>query len=464
MARQPIDHYAETLEPGVRESVLNGSRLKIQAREKVLFGDYPHADDLRKAAGDLKQHTLEHLDKYLEQAVGRLEENGVHVHFAVDDTSARQQILNIYRRAGVNKVCKSKSMVTEEIHLREYLDSHGIETVETDLGEFIVQLDGDHPSHIVTPIIHKNRKQIARTFEEHGLGEYNEDPETITRRARAHLRQKYLTSEGTMTGANFISAESGRLVIVTNEGNSRFGLAGARVHVAVVGIEKLVPRDEDLALYLNLLARSSTGQQLTVYTEFINGPRSKNQVEGPEAMHVVFIDNGRSETLASDCAEALRCIRCGACLNVCPVFRQASGHAYRHTYPGPIGAILAPNLVGKKEFPGLADLPKASSLCGACNEVCPVNIPIPDLLLRLRNRGKKLKAKRASINAPSMGGWAILASSPPVWKASLQGGKLLNILPHSWLPAKAVRTWLRDRSLPEWQGGEFRKWMKNRMK
>lgn len=460
---QPIDHFAETLDPEVRTSVLDSSRKKISGRERMLFGDYPEADRLRRWAGDLKQHTLEHLDTYLEQATAKLEGNGVNVHFAVDAESARKQIIDIFQAASVTTIAKSKSMVTEEIHLRAALEEVGIETVETDLGEFVVQLDNDHPSHIVTPIIHKNRRQVADTFLKHGLGDaYSDDPETITRRARAHLRGKYLASTGTITGANFVSAESGRLAIVTNEGNSRFGLAAAKVHVAVIGIEKLVPKDADLAIFLNLLARSSTGQHFTVYTEMITGPRAEGQPEGPEVMHVVFVDNGRTETLASDCREALRCIRCGACLNVCPIFRQASGHAYRHTYPGPIGAILAPNLVGKEEFPEYSDLPKASSLCGACNEVCPVDIPIPDLLLRLRNRGKELKAKKSSIGAPPMAGWAALASNPVLWKTSLFGGKLLDVVPKSWIPVPAARTWLRDRTIPEWHGGEFRKWMRNR--
>jgi L-lactate dehydrogenase complex protein LldF len=353
-------------------------------------------------------------------------------------------------------------MVTEEIELRQHLEKHGIEAVETDLGEFIVQLDDDTPSHIVSPIIHKNRRQIAQTFEDHGLGDFNDDPETITRRARKHLRQKFLGAQGTITGANIVSADSGRIVIVTNEGNARFGLAGAKVHIAVTGIEKIVPTDRDLALILHLLARSATGQHLSVYTEFVGGPRSTNQPEGPEQMHVVFLDNGRSETLGSEYSEALRCLRCGACLNVCPVFRQASGHAYRHTYPGPIGAVLAPNLVGKARFPELADLPKASSLCGACNEVCPVNIPIPDMLLKLRNRGKEEHAAKSQIASPGMGPWASLAMRPVAWRTALSAGHIMNVLPKSLIPHPAAQTWLKDRTLPKWEGGAFRKWMKDR--
>lgn len=462
MKLQPIDQFAKDLDPEVNQSIHKASSRRVILRENMLFGDFPNANKLREWAGELKRHTISHLDQYLEQTVAKMESNGVRVHFATDPDSARTQILDIFKKNNVTRFCKSKSMVTEEIEIRPYLEAHGIETWESDLGEFVVQLDNDHPSHIVTPIIHKNKRQVAETFKKHGMGEYTEDAQTLTRQARVFLRQKYLSSTGTMSGANFVSAESGRIVVVTNEGNCRFGLAAAKIHIAVVGIEKIVPTDEDLALYLNLLARSSTGQHWSVYTEFMGGPRSENQTEGPEQMHVVFVDNGRTETLASDCREALHCIRCGACLNVCPVFRQASGHAYRHTYPGPIGAVLAPNLVGKEGFPELADLPKASSLCGACNEVCPVNIPIPDLLLRLRNRGKEAGAPMSKIAAPPMGAWSMMASSPTAWKLALKGGHVMNVLPHSMVPVPAMQTWLKDRTLPAWEGGKFRQWMKGR--
>ena len=256
-----------------------------------------------------------------------------------------------------------------------------------------------------------------------------------------------------------MSAESGRLVIVTNEGNSRFCLAATRCHIAMVGIEKIVPRDRDLGLFLNLLARSATGQQLTVYTEFISGPRSPAQPDGPEEMHVIFVDNGRTDVLATECRDILRCIRCGACLNVCPVYRQASGHAYRSVYPGPVGAVLSPLLAGE-QFAAFADLPRASTLCGACTEVCPVNIPIPDLLLRLRD-----KAKREGVPSPGtppMGAWAQLASHPAAWKAALFGGAVINHVPARLLPVPALRAWAEQHALPEWRGGEFRAWLKHR--
>lgn len=458
---QKIDIVARDLNQEVRQSTYLSSKAKTEKRMAILAKDYPDPDKLRETAGLVKQHTLEHLDEYLAQAEASLKANGAHVHFATDDESANATILKIMQDNSATRMVKSKSMVTEEIHLLPYLEKHGMDIVETDLGEFIVQIDHDHPSHIVTPIIHKNRRDIAKSFEREGLGEYNDDPETITRRARKYLRQKYLDADVGLTGANFVSAESGRIALVTNEGNARFSVAANRIHIVVVGIEKLIPKDRDFSLFLNLIARSATGQQLTVYNQFINGPRSASQPHGPEQMHVVFLDNRRTEVLASDCREILRCIRCGACLNVCPIFRQAGGHAYRSVYPGPVGAVLSPLLAGNR-FPELADLPKASSLCGACNEVCPVNIPIPDLLLRLRDKAKREKARDAMKGTPSLGLWATLCSQPAMWKTALSMGHTMNYIPTEMIPHPSARSWQQARKLPKFQGGEFRKWFKNR--
>lgn len=459
MAVQPIDRYAATLPPDKRAAVYDGTKTGHEKRTKLLFDHYADPNALRRLAGEIKQHVVENLDTYLPQAEAALKANGVQVHWASTAEAANRTVLEIMRRRGATRIVKSKTMVSEETQLAEYLEKQGIEAVETDLGEFIVQIDHDHPSHIVKPIIHKNRREIARSFEKHGLGEFNDDPQTITARARKFLRRKYFEADVGLTGANFVVAESGRLVLVTNEGNSRFCLAATKCHIAMVGIEKLLPRDRDLGLLLNLLGRSGTAQQLTVYTEFIRGPKSATQPDGPEEMHVIFVDNNRTEVLASECRDILRCIRCGACLNVCPVYRQASGHAYRSVYPGPVGAVLSPLLMGER-FVEKADLPKASSLCGACNEVCPVDIPIPDLLLRLRDKAKREGAP--SPGTPPMGAWALLASQPAAWKAALAGGKLINYLPTKLLPIPALRAWEKSRTLPEWRGGEFRKWLKRR--
>jgi L-lactate dehydrogenase complex protein LldF len=458
---QSIDIAARDLSPEIRSATYNSSKIKTEKRRALLEADYADADKLRETAGLIKQHTIEHLDTYLAQAADRMQENGVNVHFAVDQDAANAAVLKIMQDNGAKSMVKSKSMVTEEIFLNPYLEKNGMEVVETDLGEFIVQIDNDHPSHIVTPIIHKNRRDVAKSFEREGLGEYNDDPETITRRARKYLRQKYLDADVGLTGGNFVSAESGRIVICTNEGNARFSIAANKIHIAVIGIEKLIPTDRDLSLFLNLLARSSTAQQLTVYNQFICGPKSENQPHGPEQMHVIFLDNGRSEVLASQCTEILRCIRCGACLNVCPVFRQAGGHAYRAVYPGPVGAVLSPLLAGNR-YPELADLPKASSLCGACNEVCPVNIPIPELLLRLRDRAKQEGIKKATRGTPALGLWATLCSTPAMWKTALTMGHTMNYIPTEMIPHPSAKAWQHARKLPKFQGGEFRKWFKNR--
>jgi len=457
---QPIDLYARKISDEKQGSVLDGSSKGTEKRYEVLHKDYADPDSLRKLAGAIKDHTLHHLGDYLAKAEAALTKRGVNVHFAATAEDARQEILSILRGHGVTRLTKSKSMAAEEIHLNPFLIENGIECLESDLGEFIVQLDNDEPSHIVKPIIHKNRREIARTFQREGIAaDYNDDPETITRRARVHLREKYMLAQAGITGANFVCADTGRLTLVTNEGNSRFGMAPVQVHIALVGIEKVIPREQDLAVFLNLLGRSATGQQLTVYTEFINGPKSANQPDGPEHMHVVFMDNGRTDVLESNCREILRCIRCGACQNVCPVYRQASGHAYRSTYGGPVGAVLSPLLFGDR-FPELADLPKASSLCGACNEVCPVDIPIPDLLLRLRD-----KAKREGVHSPAavpMTPFASLATSPSLWRTAMTMSKAMNHLPIHVAPIKPLQDWLGQRTLPDSRGGDFRKWMKSR--
>jgi L-lactate dehydrogenase complex protein LldF len=456
---QPIDQAAAHLDPETRAAVLEGSKTGHEKRTRILFDHFGDPDRLRLLAGQVKQHVVENLDTYLPRAEESLRRNGVRVHWASTAERACEAVHGILAARGARRLVKAKTMVSEEIGLDAYLRARGIDSLETDLGEFIVQLDGDHPSHIIKPIIHKNRRQIAELFERNGLGGYDDTPEVITRRARQFLRHKYLGADAGLTGANFLVAESGRLVVVTNEGNSRFCLAATRCHIALVGIEKILPTDRELPLFLNLLARSGTAQQLTVYNEFMSGPRAPGQPDGPDEMHVVFVDNGRTGVLASDCREILRCIRCGACLNVCPVYRQAGGHAYRSVYPGPVGAVLSPLLLGKR-FPEKADLPKASSLCGACNEVCPVNIPIPDLLLRLRDRAHREGIP--SPGTPPMGAWSVLASQPLAWRAALAAGAAMNVVPHGLIPVPALRAWESKRTLPRWRGGQFRRWLAER--
>ena len=365
---------------------------KDEARKATLpntFGE--NADAMRDLAGRIKQHTLDHLDYYLEQFVDNATAAGVQVHFARDADEANRIAVEIAQQNDCKTCVKSKSMVTEETHLVPALENIGCETVETDLGEFILQLDHDAPSHIVTPMIHKDRTAVARAFQRELGAEYTEDAAELTQIARKHLREKYRQADLGISGANFLSADTGSLTICTNEGNGRFCTSAPRIHVAFAGIEKLLPRMEHLGVLLKVLARSSTGQPLTVYTHTVTGPKRDHEPDGPEQVHIVLVDNGRTEVLDEESREMLRCIRCGACLNACPVYRKIGGHSYGAVYSGPIGAILTPMLKGLDNYP---DLPHASSLCGACYEACPVKINIPHHLVRLRGELVKRRMEK----------------------------------------------------------------------
>jgi L-lactate dehydrogenase complex protein LldF len=351
----------------------NGRRLRLL--------DVPDSDTLRTLAGEIKQHTLDNLDYYLEQTVTAVERNGGHVHFAADGAEARRIILGLIAKANCKRCIKSKSVVSEEIELAHAMEQAGLDVVETDLGEFVIQIDHDKPSHLVTPIIHKDRTSIGKLFSEYFKTPYTDDPQVLTQQARKYLRDKFRNSDFGMTGGNFIVAESGHVCVVENEGNARQSVTTPRVLVSLVGIEKLVPRMSDLSVLLKLLARSATGQVMTVYTSLFGGPRAKDEKDGPEEFHLVLIDNGRTEILGSEYRETLRCIRCGACLNACPIYRKIGGHSYGSVYPGPIGALVTPLFQGLGNF---KDLPQASSLCGACYEACPVKINIPQHLINLR--------------------------------------------------------------------------------
>lgn len=340
-------------------------------------------EELRSIAAAVKRHTLTNLADYLEQFAGAVRRAGGHVHFAKDAAAARQIICDIARTENCRLAVKSKSMATEEIHLNPALEAAGVRTVETDLGEFIVQLDRDTPSHIVTPIIHKDRRQVAATMQRELGCEYTEDPVELTAIARRHLRDIFRRCDLGISGVNFGIAETGSICICTNEGNGRMTTTRARVHIALMGIEKLIPRLADLPVFLKLLARSSTGQPLTVYTTLITGPRRPRDTDGPEQLHIVLLDNGRSPLLGGDFQDVLSCIRCGACLNACAVYRNIGGHAYASVYPGPIGSLVSPLMAGAHAH---GDLPRASSLCGACHAACPVKIDIPHLLVKLRAR------------------------------------------------------------------------------
>jgi L-lactate dehydrogenase complex protein LldF len=426
-----------------------------------VFG--PRYDDVRVHAAAIKQHVLDHLDAYLARFAERATEAGATIHVAEDAEAANAICVEIARRRGATRCVKSKSMVTEETRLLPALEAAGIETVETDLGEFIVQLDGDAPSHIVTPIIHKDRTTVAQSFERELGAAYTEDPEALTRIAREHLRAKYRAADIGVTGANFLVAETGSLVICTNEGNADFTAHGPPVHVAMVGIEKLVPRLDDLAVFLKLLARSSTGQPITVYTTIVTGPRRPVDPNGPDELHVVLVDNGRTGVLNGRTRELLRCIRCGACLNTCPVFRKVGGgHAYGAVYSGPIGAALTPRLAGIGNYP---DLPRASSLCGACRSVCPVDIDLPSQLVDLR---RELVAARVGPRRVRLGyrAWGAILSRPRLYRLGMRAARIaLRALGRGdserrWIERGPgpLAGWTAERDLPAPAPHSFRDW------
>jgi L-lactate dehydrogenase complex protein LldF len=364
------------------KTAINNAVLRQYTGRQLRLLDLPDSDKLRELAGQIKQHAVENLDYYLEQLTENVTKNGGHVHFARDGEHAKKIITGIALKANCKSCIKSKSMVSEEIDLVHALEAIGMEVVETDLGEFIVQISHDRPSHLVAPIVHKDRQSIAKVFSEYFGTPYNDDPNALTQQARIYLRDKFRRADFGMTGANFLVAETGHVACVENEGNQRQSVTTPRVLVTLAGIEKVVPRMADLAVMLKLLARSATGQAITIYTNIFGGPRSPGEKDGPEEFHLVLMDNGRTEILSSpEYRETLRCIRCGACLNACPIYRKIGGHAYGSVYPGPIGALITPLFEGLSKF---KDLPQASSLCGACYEACPVKINIPKHLINLR--------------------------------------------------------------------------------
>jgi len=445
-------------------------RLMDHRRQVVAPEVLPDFEQLREQARLIKQHTLENLDAYLEQFEAQVKANGGAVVWARDGAEVAAWLLELAKRKGARLIVKSKSMTSEEIGLRERLEQHSLEVVETDLGEYIIQLARQRPYHIVAPALHMTRYEVGEVFSRRLGVELETVPEKQTRIARATLRKKFLAADIGVTGANFLVADSGAVVLVENEGNARLCTSAPRIHVAIAGIEKMIPRAQDLAVFLKLLGRSATGQPLTVYTSLLAGPRRSREIDGPEEFYVVLLDNGRTRVLADrNKRQSLYCIRCGACLNHCPVYRRIGGHNYPWVYSGPIGKIVAPQFQGLMQDPWL---PFASSLCGACGEVCPVKIEIPRLLLDLRAEIVKAYKQegKGRLERLAFRLWAWVMRHPRLYEMlGLAAGSLLaEGNRQHWLrdvppPLKLgpLGAWLRDRDLPA-PGRSFRQLWRER--
>jgi len=445
-------------------------RLKEKRIESVSAETLPDYQELRSQANAIKKHSIENLDHYLEEFERNVEARGGKVVYCKDATEVSDFVLSIAKERGSHLIVKSKSMTTEEVDLNERLEHHGLESVETDLGEYILQLAHEKPYHIVAPALHKTRYDVAEIFTR-SLHVPNETvPEKQTAIARAVLRQKFLDADIGISGANFLVADSGAVVIVENEGNARLTTTAPKIHIAIAGIEKVIPRAQDLVTFLKLLARSATGQSLSVYTSFLAGPRRPGEVDGPEEFYVVLLDNGRTKLLPDRTKrQSLYCIRCGACLNTCPVYRKIGGHSFPWVYSGPIGAIITPQFMGVSHEPSL---PFASSLCGACGEVCPVKIDIPKILLELRSDVKKseTREKQNRLEKLAFQAFAWLMTHPRLYEmAGRIGASMAPASENGWIrsvPAPMdlppVRAWLSQRDLPPPPAKSFREMWRQR--
>jgi L-lactate dehydrogenase complex protein LldF len=445
-------------DPALQRALLNVKRGFVAKRDHAK-ANLPEFDTLREEARAIRDHTLTHLDLYLETYERKVADSGGRVHYAPNAAEARDIVLRLCQEANVKRVTKGKSMVSEEIGLNAHLQASGIEVVETDLGEYIVQMRRERPSHIIAPIIHLNKESIERDFRRAHTKlppqRRLDQAAALVAEARQIMREKFLTAEAGITGANFLIAETGSSVIVTNEGNGDLTATLPRTHIVIASIEKLVPTLEDVSVLLRVLARSATGQDITTYTTFSTGPRRSSDPDGPSAYHVVLLDNGRSEMLGNEFADMLRCIRCGACLNHCPVYGAIGGHAYGSVYPGPMGAVLTPQLRG---IDRARDLPYASTFCGRCEAVCPVAIPLPDMMRTWRERdfARRNPALKERL---ALRLWAFAAKRPRLYRVlsrttagmlARQAGRRGSLKHVAFL-----RTWTATRDLPSPQGKTF---------
>jgi len=426
----------------------------VRAKRDRQSHSLPEWEQLRETASQIKHHMLSHLADYLEEFERKAKANGVQVHWAADAEEHNRIVHGLLKSHGIDRMVKSKSMLTEECHLNDYLAKQGIEVIDSDLGERIVQLAKEMPSHIVLPCIHKKKEEIGDLFHEYlGTAEGESDPQVLTETARQHLRDVFITRKAALTGVNFAVAETGEMVVCTNEGNADMGAHLSSIHIASMGIEKIIPKRAHLGVFLRLLTRSATGQPITTYSSHFKSPRPGQE------MHVVLVDNGRSRQLARpDFRNSLKCIRCGACMNTCPVYRRSGGHSYHHAISGPIGSILAPNL-DMKDF---ADLPFASTLCGSCSNVCPVKIDIHNQLYKWRQELVKAgyTDRKKTLAMELMA--TTLSSSTKFKLAGKMGRLALKYVPFA--VNNKLNPWYKGREMPAPPKESFGEWYKREHK
>lgn len=441
------------------QSALKNVRRGFVEKRRTAIDDLSEFDAIRASAIEIKNHSLAHLEEYLTSFEQQVERSGGHVHWAETAAQATEIVTDLCKSVNANKITKGKTMVGEEIGVNEAIVAQGMQPVETDLGEYIIQLAKEPPSHIIAPAIHKSGKQIAELFHQHhaklGYTQPLEDPQAIVNEARTILREEYVTADVGITGANLLIAETGSTIIVTNEGNGDLTASLPRMHIVIASIEKVVPTLEDATTILRLLARSATGQEITAYTTFFTGPKRQADLDGPEHFHVVLVDNQRSEMLGNQYRDMLRCIHCGACLNHCPIYSTVGGHAYGWVYPGPMGAVLTPLMTGIKQG---YHLPQASTFCGRCEEVCPQSIPLPKLLREHRFQIHERKVDNLSARW-SLALWSVLARHPALYRfVTATGARIMKLFAGQdsrlrWMPFAGA--WTRQRDFPAPQGQTF---------
>lgn len=461
--------FRDRVQEGIENDFMRGAVSSAQGRFRSgrlkaaeELGDW---EDWRTLGEEIRSHTLQNLDYYLEQLSEQVSKRGGKVFFAQTAEEANEYIRNVVQKKEAKKIVKSKSMVTEEIGLNETLEKAGAEVVETDLGEWILQMDEDPPSHIVTPALHKNKEQIRETFASKKGYKNSDLPEELATFAREQLRKEFLSADVGITGCNFAVAESGAVTFVTNEGNARLVTALPETQISVMGMERLVPTWEELDVMVSLLTRAAVGQKLTSYVTSITGTKQEDEVDGPEDYHLVIVDNGRSKILGTEFQSALHCIRCAACINVCPVYRHVGGHSYGSVYPGPIGAVLTPLLDGYEDH---KDLPYASTLCAACTEACPVKIPLHEHLVRHREIIVEKEKKSSKSERIMMDGFAKWGSHPAAYKLST---KMARRALKPWTKEEVIQSgpgplkgWTDVRDFPAPSEQTFRSWFKTRQK